>query len=162
MPSWIIVAIIFVLLAAAALAWIVIGRSSADPTPDGPTIDEDALVEQLRSFDVDLEREQTPPPDLLAPMIRKDEQLIDATRAQIEQRKALLALLDDRLVSVEATLGRMGGQARVIPFDTIESTSHRTNMGGELTIEADGTSYQFTHIPLRKFERFVGELDKLT
>jgi hypothetical protein len=56
----------------------------------------------------------------------------------------------------------MGGQARVIPFDTIESTSHRTNMGGELTIEADGTSYQFTHIPLRKFERFVGELDKLT
>jgi hypothetical protein len=161
MPDWIVIAVVAVLLTAGGVAWLRRGPNEDAVAPNGPTIDEDELIAQLDALDVDLTREQTPPPDLLAPLIGEGEELLDATRAKIEERKALVAVLDDRLISVEATLGRMGARARVIPIDSIEEFKQRTDLGGEVTIEADDQTHDFTHIPLRKFDRFVSTLRKL-
>ncbi|MGM0555263.1 MAG: hypothetical protein ACQEVA_02695 [Myxococcota bacterium] len=158
MPEWLIIVIVAALLLSGVVAWM---RRSPDDdvvTPSGPAIDENTLIAQLDALGVDLEREQTPPPDLLTPLISETEELLDATRAKIEQRKALVVLLDDRIISVEATLGRMGAQARVIPLDSIDEIKQRTDLGGEVTVEADGQTHDFTHIPLRKFDRFVSTL----
>ncbi|QDG53695.1 hypothetical protein FIV42_24005 [Persicimonas caeni] len=152
--EWYLIAFLALFIAAAIAFWLVRQRNSRTDS-----IRLDRLETRLAELGVEPGGDATPPFELLRLHVRDGDSILAATRARHASKKAILVLLDDRLVYVAATMGRTGAEAQTIPYDHITDLESEPHVGGNLRLETTRGPITFTHIPLSHFANIVNTLN---
>lgn len=153
--DWYLVAFLVLFIVAAIAFWLV-----RRPRPHAHRIRRDTLYDALSQRGVDPAADPTPPADLLQLHMRASDTIHAATRAHLRNKKAIVALLDDRVVYVAATVGPMGAEAHTLAYDQIQEIETEADVGGTIHMETRKGPLEFTHIPLSHFADVTNELHR--
>jgi hypothetical protein len=153
--EWYLVAFLALFLLAAIAFWLVRQQQA-----HAERVGLDRLERRLVELGVDPGEESTPPAELLRLHIQESDSILAATRAQCDDKRAILVLLDDRIVYVAASVGRLGCQAQSISYDRINAVEGEPHVGGNLRLETAHGSVIFTHIPQDNFSDIVRTLNQ--
>jgi len=153
--SWIVAVAAGLALMVAGVVWYL---NKPDPTVDNP-IDVDRLRATLDSVGVALDLNDIPDPALLAPYISLDDTFVDAVPAQRGRKRALVVLLDDRIVAAEATVGEIGSKVHVLRLADVDAFDQGFEIGGDIIFETDGRELKFTHMPRSHTRDFAAAVE---
>lgn len=151
--EWYLVLFLALFIAAAIAFWLLRRRSVRSER-----VGLDRLETRLSELGVDLGSNATPPTELLRLHIRDSDSILAAARGRTDSKKAIIALLEDRLVYIAATVGRVGAEAETIPYERIHDVESEPQVGGTLRLETTRGPITFTHIPLTNFAEIINTL----
>lgn len=126
-----------------------------DRAPSGPSMEIEELARQLETFGLDLDSSRIPDLDVATPYLAPDTSIVAAARAKNGAKRALLLLLDDRLVVVESTIAAYGARVRNVPLEAIEAFEQSYDIGGEFEFHVEGESLFYTHVPRSQTSDFA-------
>ncbi len=153
--EWYLIMFLALFLAAAIAFWLLRRR-----TAHSERIGVDRLETRLSELGVEPGGDATPPFELLRLHVRDGDVILAATRARYHSKKAIVVLLENRLVFVAATVGRAGAEAQTIDYDRIIDVESEPHVGGTLRLETQRGPLVFTHIPLTAFNEMTSTLHK--
>ncbi|MFB6262255.1 MAG: hypothetical protein ABEL76_01330 [Bradymonadaceae bacterium] len=153
------IAIVIGLVAAGAGLWYY--ANSGTRRPD-PSIEPEKLATALRETGLDLDTSHTPDSSIVAPHVPPGATCIDAIRGKSGGKRVLLALFDDRLVAGLATAGDIGAEVDVWDLSAIEGIDSGFDVGGTLSLNVGGETFEVTHVPRDQLDGFERQLRERT
>ncbi len=143
-------------LAVLAAAYLTYRSRRYDPRVDNP-VGSDQLEQMLEDVGVEITSSRAPESTLLSEVIDADETIEYAIDGKMGGKNAIVCLTDDRVIIAASTVGSMGSERRVIPYDWMNGLQKDYDRGGTLRIDLDEETIEITHLPRSKFEDFEAE-----
>lgn len=154
--SWTILASMLVALIAAGLGlayWTFVQLGRGPAQVDDP-ISAERVRATLQSLGISVGATDIPPPELLAPLISKRDEFIDAVPARLGGKQAILVLLGGRVVAAASTVGASGAECFVFRADDVDDVEYGYDIGGQVTFHDGDDAHTFSHIPRRRMDAF--------